>query len=523
MISYTLAARAPVDGHIWFLAGTPDDGACAALEDAQYLAVVSGTSNTIVKHGGLYTSDITGVGVAATGEFYVSLPTFNCVAVLPAVDDGSRGDIRCEFDPCLICVPPTGTEIYVTFDSIGEGTGIATIDTSNGSVGELIHFDGSPNIYQVVADPNGGRLFVRTSEAIYVVDLATSGIRAITEVAVHDIAISPDGNYLYLPLPGPPPRIDVVSTSTLNVVSSINGISATSIAVSADGVHLFVNGLASDDDSGFHDLALLVVEAATGQTVTSVKLDAGTTYGPIVVSPDGSLIFIPTDDPTTIAVVQRKVEIRFLDVKVTIGSAPTWLVSRYAVQCTYTTLTGHHTCASAVLDADGGTVTGQISDDGGHFPATVNIAVTIDFVPGTGLAGVVRYFTPAVTDIGVNFLFEPNQMMQTVELIFDLTSPPPQPDDFLSIQWQHHADGGTAGTGTKFFSGQDLATDPVIRTDITLMPDSRAPGMLTVMIQGRYRGAVLTTFSGSFDVANTAVILRPQPDTGTSYKLTVAT
>jgi hypothetical protein len=522
MISYTLAARAPVEGHVWFLAATPD-GACAALDGQEYLAVVSGTSSTIVKRGGLYTSGITGVGVAETGEFYVSLPSMNCVAVLPAVNDGSRHDIHCEFGPRLICVPPIGKEIYVTFDSTREGTGIAKLDTVDGSIGKLVHFDGFPNIYQVVADPNGGRLFVRTYPAVYVVDLATSGIRAITEVGVQDIAISPDGNYLYLLPFGPPPRIDVVSTSTLNVVSSISGIGASSIAVSADGVHLFVNGLVSDDDSGFRNLALLVVEAATGRTVTSVKLNAVTTYGPIVVSKDGSLIFIPTDDPAAIAVVRRKVEIRFLDVKVTIGSAPTWLVSRYAVQCTYTTLTGHHTCASAVLDADGGTVTGQISDDGGHFPDSVNVAVSIDFVPGTGLAGVVRTFTPAVTDIGVNFLFEPNQMMQTVELIFDLTSPPPQPDDYLSIQWQHNVDGGTAGTGTKFLSGQDLATEPVIRTDITLMPDSGAPGTLTVMIKGRYRGAVLTTFSGSFDVANTAVILRPEPDTGTSYKLAVAT
>jgi hypothetical protein len=271
------------------------------------------------------------------------------------------------------------------------------------------------------------------------------------------------------------------------------------------------------------ELVLLVTEAASGRTVTSVKLGAVVSYGPIVVSPDGSLIFIPTDDPTTIAVVQRKVDIRFLDVKITIGSAPTWLVSRYAVQATCTTPTGIHSCGSAVLDADGGIVSGHVSDDGGHFPDTVDIAVTIDFVPGTGLTGVVRNFSAAVTDVGVNFLFEPDQMMQTVELIFDVTSPAPQPGDFLSIQWQHHVGGGTAGTGTKFLSSQDLAAVPVIQTDITLMPDSTTPGTLAVTIQGRYRGAALTTFSGSFDVANTAVVLRPQPDTGTSYKLAVAT
>jgi hypothetical protein len=212
----------------------------------------------------------------------------------------------------------------------------------------------------------------------------------------------------------------------------------------------------------------------------------------------------------------------FLDVKVTIGSAHTWLVSRYAVTCTYTTLTGDHTCASAVLDAGGGTATGQVSDDGGHFPATVNITVAIDFVPGSGLAGVVRDFTPAVTDIGVNFLFEPDQMMQTVELIFDLTSPPPQAGDFLSVQWQHHVDGGTAGTGNKFLSGQDLAMGPVIRADITLMP-AGAPGTLAVTIQGRYDGAVLVTYSGSFDVANTAYVLRPQPAAGGGYTFAVAT
>jgi hypothetical protein len=526
MISYTLAAVAPVESHVCFLAASPDDGACAALEDAQYLAVVSGTSPTIAKHGSIYTSDITGVGVARTGEFYVSLPSMNCVAVLPAVNDGSRHDIHCELSPGLICVPPTGTQIYVATESSSEGNGIAAIDTVAKSIAPLVHFDGTPNIYQLVADPNGGRLFVRSYPAVYAVDLATRGIRTVTETGAASMAISPDGSCLYLLSAGSPSRIDVVSTSTLNVLSSINLTatgSTSAIAVSADGVHLLAFGSAPDTATGLHPLVLLVIEAATGQTVTTVKLNAGASYGPIVVSPDGSLIFIPTDGPETIAVVQRKVEIRFLDVKITIGSAPTWLVSRYAVQATYTTPTGRHSCGSAVLDAGGGTVSGQVSDDGGHFPDTVDIAVSIDFVPGTGLTGVVRNFTAAVTDVGVNFLFEPDQMMQTVELIFDLTSPPPQPGDFFSIQWQHHAGGGTAGTGTKFLSGQDLVAGPVIRTDITLMPDSTAPGTLAVTIQGRYRGAVLTTFSGSFDVANTAVVLRPQPDTGIIYKLAVTT
>jgi DNA-binding beta-propeller fold protein YncE len=525
MISYTLAAAAPLDAHVWHLAAAPGDGVCAALDDLEYLAIVSGITQTIRKRGNLYANDAAGVGVARTGEIYVSLPSMNCVAVLPAIDDGSRQDIRCTFRPGLICVSPADTAMYVATDSDATGQGIAVLDTVGKSIAGLVPVDDFTSIQRLVADPNGGRLFVATITAVYVVDLATRGIRAFTQIGASDMAVSPDGSLLYLLAGGE--GISVVSTSTLEMLStiSVTGLSdVSSVAVSADGAHLFVAGSApSPTGASLPELVLLVTEAVSGRTVTSVKLGAVVSYGPIVVSPDGSLIFVPTDDPTTIAVVQRKVDIRFLDVKVTIGSAPTWLVSRYAVQATYTTATGRHSCGSAVLDAGGGTVSGQVSDDGGHFPDTVDIAVTIDFVPGTGLTGVVRNFSAAVTDVGVNFLFEPDQMMQTVELIFDLTSPPPQPGDFLSIQWQHHAGGGTAGTGTKFLSSQDLAAGPVIETDITLMPDSTAPGSLAVTIQGRYRGAALTTFSGSFDVANTAVVLRPQPATGTSYTLAVAT
>jgi hypothetical protein len=528
VISYTLAASAPLEGNVWRLAAMPDDGAIAALGDQQYLATIRGASPAVVKHGGLFHAGSTGVGVTRTGEIYVSLSPTPKIAVLLVADNTSRREIPCPFLTGEICVPPAGTEIYagmVLVQGSGTtGTGIAVIDTVGKSAAEFVRFNGTPNILQIVADPNGGRLFVRSHSAVYAIDLATRGISAFTEDAAESIAVSADGSYLYVLPSGKPPKVEVVRTSTLDLVSSISisGVDdGAAIAVSADGVHLLVAGTTGAAGSS-QDLVLLVTELATGRNVAVVKLNAESTRGPMVVSPDGSLIFIPTDDPATIAVVQRKVQLLFLDVKVTIGSAPAWLVSRYAVTCTYTTLTGDHACASDVFDAGGGTVTGLVSDDGGHFPATVNVAVAIDFVPASGLAGVVRTFTPAVTDVGVNFLFEPDQMMQTVELIFDLTSPPPQSGDFLSVQWQHHVDGGTAGAGTKFLSGQDLAMGPVIRTDIILMP-AATPGTLAVTIQGRYNGAVLVTFSRSFDVANTAYVLRPQPAGGGSYTLAVAT
>jgi hypothetical protein len=486
-----------------------------------------------VEHGALYSGYVTGLGVVmATGAIYVALPFMNCVAVL-SVQDNSRYDINNKFADGLtpttadglICVPPAGPEIYIVAGS-ANGASIAAIDTVGKSIALLAPI-GETSILEVMADPNGGRLFARTFEGICAVDLATRGIRSFADGTVTAMAVSPDGNYLYLLYrpSGSPPRIDVVDTSTLTVQSSISVTDTdviSGLAVSADGVHLLLVGSVLETGATLRDAVLLVKEAATSQTVATVQLGAAASYGTIVASPDGSLIYITTDFPTAIAIIQRKVEILFLDVKITVGSAPTWLVSRYAVLCTFITLTGDHTCGSADLDAGGGTVTGQVSDDGGHFPAAVNVAVTIDFVPASGLAGIVRYFSPAVTDVGVNFLFEPDQMMQTVELIFDLTTPPPQPNDFLSVQWQHQVGDDVAGTGTIFLSGQDLAGGPVVRSDITLMPVG-APGTLAVTIQGRYQGAILTTYSGSFNVANTAIVLRPQPAAGSSYTLAVAT
>ncbi len=533
MISYALAATAAVEAQVTFLAAMPGDGAIAALTGKDYLAVINGVSPTVGEHGDLYDSYVDGLGVViATGAIYVSLPSMNCVAVLSARDD-SRYDINNKFavgpTPTTadgpICVPPAGPEIYIATGSPAGG-GIAAIDTVGKSIGFLA-LVGTADLLQIMADPNGGRLFARTLSGIYVVDLATRGVRCFIEGYVTAMTVSPDGNYLYLLYlpPGSPPRVDVVGTSTLTVLSSI-GVTdcddVSGLAVSADGVHLLLAGSALATSPGGRDALLVVKEVATSQTVTTVELGAASSYGKIVVSPDGSLIYIDTTEPTMIAVIQRKVELLFLDVKITVGSAPAWLVSRYAVQCTYTTLTGDHTCATADFDAGGGTATGQVSDEGGHFPVVVNIAVTIDFTPDSGLAGIVRNFTPAVTDVGVNFLFEPDQMMQTVELVFDLTSPPAQPNDFFSIQWQHHVGDDLAGTGTAFLSGQDLASGPVVRTDITLMPVG-APGTLAVTIQGRYQGAVLTTYSGSFDVLNTAVVLRPQPAAEGGYTLAVAT
>jgi hypothetical protein len=211
--------------------------------------------------------------------------------------------------------------------------------------------------------------------------------------------------------------------------------------------------------------------------------------------------------------------VNHLAVKITIGSAPSWLVTRYGVSCTYNSPTGIKECGSAQYGPEGGILTGVVSNEGGAFPSSVLVTVTVDFQPETHLAGLLRQFTPPVTATGVNFLFEPYQVLQKTDLFFDLR---PQPDetDFLIVRWKHIASGTPVAAGQKYLSGEELRRQPVTQYQIVFVPDPLAARDVKIEIEGRYKGFTLGTFSKTFELSDTAVIIRAQRVTpGDGYRL----
>src|SRR5262249_1207070 len=133
----------------------------------------------------------------------------------------------------------------------------------------------------------------------------------------------------------------------------------------------------------------------------------------------------------------------------------TWLVTRYVAECTYNAPTGIRSCGSGRYGPGGGIVEGQVSDEGGTFPSSIVVAITIDFEPDTQLHGLVKSFTPPVTPTGVNFIFEPYQVIQKTDLLFDLR-PTPLTTDYLIVRWEHIVGETVVTSGQHYLTGDDF-------------------------------------------------------------------
>lgn len=156
---------------------------------------------------------------------------------------------------------------------------------------------------------------------------------------------------------------------------------------------------------------------------------------------------------------------------------------------------------------EGGIVEGQISDEGGTFPTTIAVTVTIDFELDTHLNGLVKNFAPPVTNTGVNFLFEPYQVLQKTELLLDL-QPSPTESDYLLLRWKHIVGETVVASGQKYLSGGELRKQPVTQYEIVFVPDPIAAKDVNLQIEGRYQAKQLPVFSQTYELSEKAVLIR---------------
>ncbi|ARV58075.1 hypothetical protein BZZ01_04990 [Nostocales cyanobacterium HT-58-2] len=212
-------------------------------------------------------------------------------------------------------------------------------------------------------------------------------------------------------------------------------------------------------------------------------------------------------------------EIKYLDVKITLGSTPTWLVTRYTIESSQMTPSGIRSCGQGIFGSEGGIVQGQVSDEGGAFPSTISVTVSIDFVPDTHLTGLVKNFAPSVTDTGVNFFFEPKQVIQNTSLFFDLPLKPVATDYFL-VRWKHTAGETVVASGQKYLSADELQKQPVTQYTIVFVPDPIGANDLDIGIVGRYQNLELTPYIQKYELSETAILIRVQKaTTGSGYVL----
>ncbi|MGX1757208.1 hypothetical protein ACWIG5_09910 [Streptomyces lydicus] len=210
--------------------------------------------------------------------------------------------------------------------------------------------------------------------------------------------------------------------------------------------------------------------------------------------------------------------VAYKEVSVVMGSAPSWLVTRYVVHCTYQTEDGAtHTCGSGIFGAEGGTVTDRISNEGGEFPTKVEVVVALDFQPETGLHGLIKQLTPEVTSNGVSLIFEPNQAVAIVPLVIAL-SPSPLAQDYLLLRWQYRAGDSEVSAGQHTLTGPDLQQN-VAQYQIASVPDPLHPMTLNLNVEGVYRGTQLASFNQRVSLPVSGIALRFQKTSTGAYRL----
>ncbi|WP_331722289.1 hypothetical protein [Streptomyces canus] len=211
--------------------------------------------------------------------------------------------------------------------------------------------------------------------------------------------------------------------------------------------------------------------------------------------------------------------VQYKALKVVVGSAPEWLVSRYVVDCVYESPDASiHPCGQGQFDAGGGVVEDKISDAWGGFPATARVTIAVDFQPGTGLRGTVTYLEPQVSATGASLLYEPDQEIKKVKLLFDLT-PRAKTQDYLLVRWVYRS-GSSAGAGSqRTLTGPDLQEN-VAQHEIAFPPDGSATASVDLTIDGVYQAAELVQFKQRIALPASALAFRfRKQGTGPRYRL----
>ena len=463
-------------------------------------------------------------------------------SVVATVDVGNH--------PSCVAVAPGVGHVYVGSTEPGK---LSELDNTTHTAVITINIAEPPGQLVVAAD----RLYVTSGATLWEIDMAAGSIVARVPLysSLGGLAIGPDrvyisgaeGSFSGLQWRG----LIILDRTTLSTISRIwfdnvphepiwaarrlymsGGAgevlvldqSAQLVTTIRTGIDQWIAGMAATLDgsriyvTSAESGSVSVIDTTTN-TVTAT-IDVGGSASDIAVAPDGSRIYVMHRTVRgTVTVIEAVLPLRYLEVKVTAGSAPAWLVTRYAVACTYQTLNGTRPCGNGSFGPEGGIVEGQLSDEGGSFPATIDVTVTIDFASETGLAGFVKHFGLEVTPTGVQFLFEPNQELQKTLLVFELR-PPPLATDYLLLRWKHTIGASAVTAGQKTLSGEELQKLPFAQYEIVFVPDPVAAQDFNLDIMGRYQDKPLTRFTQAFQLSDSAVVLSAQQSSpGSNYKL----
>jgi len=252
-----------------------------------------------------------GVAVSPDGKLvYVANSQSSNVSVISTLTNTVIYTIGVGNLPNSVAVSPDGKILYVANSNINTiaNTADGSISIIDATTYALITNVDIGNVIQSIAiSPDGARLYVTESDGIrgnsynsHVVVVNTASNTVSTSILLgmnnspSDMAISPDGNYLYLTIPVSN-TIEIISTSTGTVLSSIPlgiGTNPVGITVSINGKYLYVSNTQSNTVS---------IINTVNNAVSSVKVGINP-FG-ISASPDGNWVYVANTYSNNVSII----------------------------------------------------------------------------------------------------------------------------------------------------------------------------------------------------------------------------
>ncbi|WP_167568713.1 NTTRR-F1 domain [Brevibacillus migulae] len=195
------------------------------------------------------------------------------------------------YDPMGVVVSPDGRLVFVSNFS---GHTVSVIDTGSHQVVNTIQVGQGPS--EIVITPNGRIAYVANlhSSTISVMDMQMYRVLETVSLHADSMVISPDGHHLYV-AQRTQDALFVMNTSTHETVGQIAVKAPHGIAITPDGNRLYVT------NSGANQ-TVTVIDPSTFGIIEMIKV--GNTPTGIIMSPDGSRAYVAVSGDAAIAVLQ---------------------------------------------------------------------------------------------------------------------------------------------------------------------------------------------------------------------------
>jgi YVTN family beta-propeller protein len=240
----------------------------------------------------------------ANGTIYVINTSSNTVVRTIPLSNGE--------DAASMAITPDGKTLYGSADTTGD---VIVVDIAGGSITATLPGIGGGAI---VVTPNGNTAYVSDNfSAVRAISTATNTVTATISVgqtfpARTQMAVTPDGSLLYVPLFGPG-QVVVIATATNSVVGSpINVVQGPfGLAITPNGAFVYV-------PSGISTGGVSVISTATNTVVATVP--AGHNIAEAAITPDNAFAYFTASNNGNVPVVDTATNTVVATVPV--GSAP---------------------------------------------------------------------------------------------------------------------------------------------------------------------------------------------------------